>query len=116
MTETDPDPAAIPLFDRIYAAMVAGAIGDAMGGPVEGWTYQRIQETHGIVDDLLPYESGPDYHNHFRTAPGSVTDDTRLKHLVAEAMVAEVETMAAHLPSDEAPAAASYAAQRSEEA
>jgi len=89
MTKTDQELTATPLFDRTYAAMVAGAIGDAMGGPVEGWTYQRIQETHGMVDDLLPYEFAPDYHNHFRTAPGSVTDDTRLKHLVAEAMVAE---------------------------
>jgi ADP-ribosylglycohydrolase len=89
MTKTDQELTATPLFDRIYAAMVAGAIGDAMGGPVEGWTYQRIQETYGIVDDLLPYEFAPDYHNHFRTAPGSVTDDTRLKHLVAGAMVAD---------------------------
>jgi len=76
------------LYDRIHAAMVAAAIGDAMGGPVEGWDYERIQETHGVVDRLLPYGFEPDYHNHFRTAPGSVTDDTRLRQLVAEAITA----------------------------
>jgi len=77
------------LYGRIHAAMVAGAIGDAMGGPVEGWHYERIQETYGVVDRLLPYGFEPDYHNHFRTAPGSVTDDTRLRYLVAEAITAE---------------------------
>jgi ADP-ribosylglycohydrolase len=76
------------LFDKIYAALLAGAIGDAMGGPVEGWHYERIVETHGVVDTLLPYTSLPDYHNHFATAPGSVTDDTRLKHVVCRAILA----------------------------
>lgn len=75
------------LFDKIYGAMLGGAIGDAMGGPVEGWSYQQIAEIYGVVDDLLPYASAPDYHNHFETAAGSVTDDTRLKHLVAQAMI-----------------------------
>jgi ADP-ribosylglycohydrolase len=75
------------LFDRVWGAMLGGAIGDAMGGPVEGWTYQRMMETHGVVDDLLPYDTPPDYHNHFATAAGTVTDDTRLKHLVARAVV-----------------------------
>lgn len=77
-----------PLFDKIHAALLAGAIGDAMGGPVEGWPYERIAATHGVVDTLLPYDFPPDYHNHFATAPGSVTDDTRLKHLLCQAILA----------------------------
>ena len=76
-----------PLYDRIYAAMLGGAIGDAMGGPVEGWHYERIAETYGVVDTLLPYDFPPDYHNHFAAAPGSATDDTRLKHLLCEAII-----------------------------
>jgi ADP-ribosylglycohydrolase len=80
------DLTATPLFDRIDAAMLGGAIGDAMGGPVEGWPYPRIQETYGVVDRFLPYETEPDYHNHFNRAPGSVTDDTRLKHLLARTL------------------------------
>lgn len=76
------------LFDKIHAALLAGAIGDAMGGPVEGWPYERIVDTYGMVDTLLPYTSPPDYHNHFATAPGSVTDDTRLKHLLCQAILA----------------------------
>lgn len=66
--------------------MLGGAIGDAMGGPVEGWPYPRIEAAYGVVDRFLPYECEPDYHNHFDKAPGSVTDDTRLKHLLARSL------------------------------
>jgi ADP-ribosylglycohydrolase len=75
------------LLDKIYAAMMAGAIGDAMGGPLEGWPYDRIASTYGVVDRLLSYDSPPDYHNHFATAPGTVTDDTRLKHIICRAII-----------------------------
>jgi ADP-ribosylglycohydrolase len=75
------------LLDRVHAAMLAGAIGDAMGGPVEGWSYERIAAVHGVVDRPLPYIHQPDYHNQFGNAAGTVTDDTRLKHLVAEAII-----------------------------
>ena len=30
------------LADRITAAMLCSAIGDAMGGPVEDWSFQKI--------------------------------------------------------------------------
>jgi ADP-ribosylglycohydrolase len=75
------------LADRCIAAMLCSAIGDAMGGPVEGWTYQQIEATYGVVDKLLPYTFPPDYHNHFNTRAGAVTDDTRLRHLVARAVI-----------------------------
>ncbi len=75
------------LFDKIYASLLAGAIGDAMGGPVEGWHYQRIVESYGVVDTLLPYDRPPDYHAHFSTAPGAVTDDTHLKHVLCRAII-----------------------------
>ncbi|MBC8449799.1 MAG: ADP-ribosylglycohydrolase family protein [Chloroflexi bacterium] len=76
------------LFDKTYASMLAGAIGDAMGGPVEGWHYERIVEAYGVVNTLLPYDQSPDYHSHFAIAPGTVTDDTRLKHLLCQAIMA----------------------------
>ena len=79
------------LADRIVAAMLCSAIGDAMGGPVEGWTYAQIDQAYGVVDHLLPYTAPPDYHNHFRTAAGTVTDDTRLRHLIARNLSALVK-------------------------
>lgn len=89
MTDKSPDLTTTRLFDRIHAALLAGAIGDAMGGPVEGLTYQEIEERHGVVNTLPAYPFRPDYHNQFASAPGSVTDDTRLRHLVVEALVAD---------------------------
>jgi ADP-ribosylglycohydrolase len=75
------------LFDKIHASMLAAAIGDAMGGPVEGWHYQQIVEKYGVVEELLPYDRAPDYHSHFATTPGSFTDDTRLKHILCQAII-----------------------------
>jgi len=74
------------LFDKIHASMLAAAIGDAMGGPIEQWSYEQITNTYGIVDTLLPYSFPPDYHNHFATKAGIVTDDTRLKHILCQAI------------------------------
>jgi ADP-ribosylglycohydrolase len=76
------------LFDKVYASMLGGAIGDAMGGPVEGGHYDRIAEKYGVVDSLLAYDEPPDYHSHFATDPGSITDDTRLKHILCQAIIA----------------------------
>lgn len=75
------------LFHKIYGSMLAAAIGDAMGGPVEGWPYQRIEATYGQVGQLLPYDQPASYHNHFAKRPGSFTDDTRLKHILCEAIL-----------------------------
>ncbi len=76
------------LFDKIHASLLAGAIGDAMGGPVEGLDYTQIQEEYGVVDTLLPYSRPPDYHSQFRNVAGSVTDDTRLNLILCQAIQA----------------------------
>lgn len=75
------------LFDKIYASMLGGAIGDAMGGPVEGGHYDRIAEKYGVVEGLLAYNDPPDYHSHFAIDPGTITDDTRLKHILCQAII-----------------------------
>ena len=75
------------LFSKIWAGMLGGAIGDAMGGPVEGKDYREIEKEYGVLDTFLPYSFPPDYHNHFSNAPGSYTDDTRLKHLLCNAII-----------------------------
>jgi ADP-ribosylglycohydrolase len=88
MTNESKPLAATALFDRIHASMLGAAIGDAMGAPVEGWHYERIVQRYGVVDTLLPYDRPPDYHAHFSTVPGTVTDDTRLKHILCQAILA----------------------------
>jgi len=69
--------------------MLGGAIGDALGGPVEHWTPEEIRETYGgNLDFFVPYKRSPSYHGHFAEgeAIGNYTDDTRLKHLHCRAI------------------------------
>jgi ADP-ribosylglycohydrolase len=42
------------LLDAIYGSLIAGAIGDALGAPVEGWYWTEIRETYGHVTELMP--------------------------------------------------------------
>jgi len=60
------------LFDRIYGSLLGGIIGDAMGAPGEGKTWQQIEEAHGWVEDF----------------EGVGTDDTVIKHILCEAIIA----------------------------
>jgi ADP-ribosylglycohydrolase len=37
------------LFAHIYGAVAGAYIGNAMGAPVEGWTWERIEKTYGFL-------------------------------------------------------------------
>ena len=66
------------LRDKIKAALIGGAIGDAWGMPVETWNPERINGIHpGGVHSYVP----PIGHKWFKVEehpPGSTTDDTQL--------------------------------------
>ncbi|WP_407553639.1 ADP-ribosylglycohydrolase family protein [Streptomyces sp. Pv4-95] len=94
-----PGPAAPPpLEDRAAGCLVGAAVGDALGGPVEGWTPDQIVARHGgRVEGIV----GP-FHEDWRTArpiapyhkgDGHVTDDTLMTH----ALVRVYETVRDHL-------------------
>ncbi|WP_405493952.1 ADP-ribosylglycohydrolase family protein [Streptomyces sp. NBC_00096] len=95
---TPTTPTALTLDDRITGALVGGAVGDALGGPVEGWTPEQIVERHGgRVRGIV----GP-WHEDWRTArpiapyhkgDGHVTDDTLMTH----ALVRVYEAVRDHL-------------------
>ncbi|MCX5587327.1 ADP-ribosylglycohydrolase family protein [Streptomyces erythrochromogenes] len=88
----------LTLEDRACGALVGAAVGDALGGPVEGWTPDQIVERHGgRVHGIV----GP-WHENWRTArpiapyhkgDGHVTDDTLMTH----ALVRVYETVRDHL-------------------
>ena len=73
------------LLDKTFACLAAGAVGDAMGAPVEGWHYTAIREKYGVVDDLIP--------DFAVSLPGrkkvsyQCTDDTVLRNLIVKAIV-----------------------------
>ncbi|MFJ9341059.1 ADP-ribosylglycohydrolase family protein [Streptomyces sp. NPDC101733] len=88
----------LTLEDRITGALVGAAVGDALGGPVEGWEPDRIVERHGgRVRGVV----GPWYED-WRTArpiapyhkgDGHVTDDTLMTH----ALIRVYEAVRDHL-------------------
>lgn len=98
-TPTPPLPRALLLEDRTTGCLVGAAVGDALGGPVEGWTPEAIAERHGgRVQGIVE----PFYRDEWRTArpiapyhkgDGHVTDDTLMTH----ALVRVYEKVRDHL-------------------
>ena len=76
------------LFKKVYGCLLGGAIGDALGGPVEHWTPEQIRAQYGNLDRYVPYTRPPAHHGHFGEGDclGVYTDDTRLKHLYCRAI------------------------------
>lgn len=59
------------LYRKVYGCLVGGLIGDAMGAPGEGKTYQQIQEQFGELTDFQ----------------GVGTDDTAIRNILCDAIV-----------------------------
>ena len=41
------------LFAHVYGAVAGAYIGNSMGAPVEGWTWERIEKTYGFLDKFV---------------------------------------------------------------
>jgi ADP-ribosylglycohydrolase len=70
--------------DRALGAYLGAAIGDAMGGPVEGMHAARIKRIFGRIEGLLPYRKPPGLNDlapgyALQPDPGSITDDTFIR-------------------------------------
>jgi len=40
------------IYDAVYGCLIGGAIGDALGAPVEGWYYDEIRARYGRVTEF----------------------------------------------------------------
>ncbi|MET9610328.1 ADP-ribosylglycohydrolase family protein [Streptomyces sp. NPDC006512] len=100
----------LTLDDRVAGCLVGAAVGDALGGPVEGWSPEQIAERHGgRVHGIV----GPWYED-WRTArpiapyhkgDGHVTDDTLMTHALVRVYAAvrdhlDAYAIAEHLVPD----------------
>lgn len=63
---------------RFIGALIGTFVGDALGMPVEGWSWQEIARTYGEVREMLPARLGA----------GTYTDDTILMIALAESLIA----------------------------
>ena len=87
-----------PCYDKVYGGLLASAIGDAMGGPVEMWSPKEMTEQHGWIDTLLPYTRPPNPTSVWvsQAPAGTYTDDTRLKLIVAELVAEHGQNLTVH--------------------
>ena len=87
------------LFSKVYGCEAAASIGNSMGAPVEGSTWQKTERTHGFVDKFLsddrvatdqviPQRFGQDwvYRAHHRE-PGWTEDGAERYKLVTSAII-----------------------------
>ncbi len=59
-----------------------------MGGPVEGFTFERIKKTYGFVNSLIPYsEINVSAHGPFQLHAGAYTDDSRMSKIFANSII-----------------------------
>ncbi len=80
----------MPDFDnRVTAALISGAIGDAMGAPVEGWGPDAILERFSDWDftRFIPPQ-GWDGVSHYWKGNGRITDDTLMIEALMHAYMA----------------------------
>lgn len=81
--------------DKIVGMLVGGAIGDALGMPVETWTTEKILQVHpyGISEYCDPidhkwFTSDKNHPSKTYMPAGSITDDTQLTLATLKGMIA----------------------------
>jgi ADP-ribosylglycohydrolase len=81
---------AADILDAVYGCLIGGAIGDALGAPVEGWYYTDIREKYGRITELEPGKRGNTGLSYGRkdvtTPPGTITDDSALRYYMCLAI------------------------------
>ena len=75
---------AITLRDKFRGCIMGAHIGSAMGAQVEGWTWQKIEEQCGFVEDFTSYEH---YNNGWVREPGTTEDGIERQKLMITAIM-----------------------------
>ena len=75
---------AATLQDRFLGCIAGVHVGSSMGAVVEGWSYEKIEETYGTLEELLPYEH---YNNGWVREPGTTEDGVERQKLMITAII-----------------------------
>ncbi len=71
------------LSEKVFGCLAASQIGSAMGAPVEGWDWRRIEEEYGRLERMLPYEH---YNNGWSRQPGTTEDGIERQRVLLRAI------------------------------
>ena len=82
------------LLDKVRGCLYGGAIGDAMGAPVEWYTPAMMRESYGKITDFVPPLGGSELRR-FRTE-GRYTDDSHMVQALSQAYIDEGGHLDAH--------------------
>jgi ADP-ribosylglycohydrolase len=85
----------ITLKEKYLGCIASSWIGSAMGAAVEGWMPERIRETYGFVDRLLPYKHYTDITD-WERPPGTTEDGIARQKLIATAIIEKQDRIMAH--------------------
>ena len=70
-------------LEKILGCLAASQVGSAMGAAVEGWSWQKIRDTHGRLEELLPYQH---YGNGWDRPPGTTEDGIERQRVLLRAI------------------------------
>jgi ADP-ribosylglycohydrolase len=84
--------AGVPLREKFFGCIAGCHIGSAMGAPVEGWPWERIEREHGMLDRLVPYEH---YGNKWVREPGTTEDGVERQKLMITAILEKQDRVTA---------------------
>ena len=76
--------AKVSLNDKFYGCICGSHIGSSMAAIVEGWSYSRIEEKYGTLQELLPYEH---YDNGWLRDAGTTEDGIERQKLMITAIM-----------------------------
>jgi len=85
----------VTLRDKFRGCIAATWIGSSMGAVVEGWSRERIKETFGYLDRLMPYRHYSAYTDWTRP-PGTTEDGIDRQKLVATAIIEKQDRILPH--------------------
>ncbi len=76
-----------------FLGCIAGVhLGSAMAAPVEGWSYEKIEQQYGTLDRLLPYQH---YGNGWQREPGTTEDGVERQKLIITAILEKQDRVSA---------------------
>jgi hypothetical protein len=82
----------VPLREKFFGCIAGCHIGSSMGAPVEGWSWQRIEETHKTLDKPLSYQH---YGNGWVREPGTTEDGVERQKLMITAILEKQDRVTA---------------------